>query len=107
MYSDRDKHRGIFIDIDGTLTFDRLKPWGQPRLDQIDKVKRLIAEGKFVVVWSAGGAVYAKAFCEKYELQCLSMGKSLVIIDDNSPNFNRIFPRIQLYNQDQFLDVDL
>jgi hydroxymethylpyrimidine pyrophosphatase-like HAD family hydrolase len=74
----------IFIDIDGTLTHNPKKMNGEPWIENIDKVKRLILEGNNVVIWSMGGTRYARKFCKKYGITpWLAIGKPHLVIDDN------------------------
>ncbi len=72
-----------FIDIDGTLTTVPTKPWGDVIPDRVAAVKMMIHRGDTVVLWTGGGAVYAKAFAKKHGLDCLCIGKPDMIIDDN------------------------
>jgi hydroxymethylpyrimidine pyrophosphatase-like HAD family hydrolase len=75
----------IFVDIDGTLTEHPMAPWGLPRVDVINKIKSLIAEGHEIVLWSAGGTQYAKDFAERYGIKPLvCVGKPRLAIDDKS-----------------------
>lgn len=74
----------IYIDIDGTMTLAPNSKWGEPNWPVIEQVKRCIAEGNQVIVWSARGGKYATKFCQKYgimAIHCLS--KPQLIVDDN------------------------
>ena len=76
----------IFCDIDGTLTDAPSKSWGKPNMDRIEILRRLVAEGHTVVLWSARGGRYAMRFAKKYDIPCYEcLGKPSHIIDDN-PN---------------------
>ena len=54
----------IYIDIDGTLTDSPDTRWGRVVPGRIEAVKRLIASGERVVLWSAGSDEYAKEFAK-------------------------------------------
>ncbi len=82
----------IYIDIDGTLTDKDIKG-GNPIQKRIDGVKKLIANGKDVVIWSANGTRYAKWFCQKHDIHPLAiLGKPAFCIDDNP----RIRPKLRI-----------
>ena len=73
----------IYIDIDGTLTDSPDTRWGRVIPGRIEAVKRLIAEGNLVVLWSAGSDEYAKEFAKKYELKVhAALGKPDICVDD-------------------------
>ncbi len=73
----------IYIDIDGTLTTAG-RPGGAPALDRIDRVRQMIGRGIPVVIWSASGTEYARAFADRYDLHPLAaIGKPSYCIDDN------------------------
>lgn len=76
----------IFCDIDGTLTDSPSKKWGAPRRERIEALRRALASGDTVVVWSGGGTRYAVEFAQRYALRqagALAIGKPTVIVDDN------------------------
>jgi hydroxymethylpyrimidine pyrophosphatase-like HAD family hydrolase len=88
--------RPIYIDIDGTLTTEPEKPWGQPRSARIDRLRAMIAEGAQIVLWSGGGTAYAQAFAKQYRLDgAIAIGKPECLIDDNP----RIRPQLRLLVQ--------
>jgi hydroxymethylpyrimidine pyrophosphatase-like HAD family hydrolase len=106
----------IYIDIDGTLTippkgykFDGLLAmgkWREPWTENIEKVKRLIQEGKKVVIWSGGGYRYVKAFCKKYDIKPYAMlSKPKVCVDDN-PRIKPIH-KITVIDPRYFVGIDL
>ncbi len=78
-----------FIDIDGTLTTEGSKPWGDPIKSRIDRVmESAMNPGHQVVLWSANGEGYAFEWAKKHlELAALQMvtclGKPDMIIDDS------------------------
>lgn len=74
----------IYCDIDGTLTTEPGVPDGPPREDVIGAVKGAVQAGKNVVLWSASGGEYAKAFAVKHGIQGLRacLAKPDVIVDD-------------------------
>ena len=76
----------IFIDIDGTLT-DHGQQGGNALPNRIEKVKRLIAKGKEVILWSGGGSAYVKWFAEKHDIKGAAayISKPHIMVDDN-PN---------------------
>lgn len=73
-----------FIDIDGTLTYSPDTSWGQPRRARIEYVKELVAAGNEVILWSARGTEYAKAFASMHGLKdhVVAIGKPQRIVDD-------------------------
>lgn len=73
----------IYIDIDGTLTDSPDNRWGRVIPKRIEAVKRLIANGDRVVLWSAGSDEYAKEFAKKYDLKVhAAIGKPRYCVDD-------------------------
>lgn len=75
--------RPIYVDIDGTLTHSPRKGWGEPRTDVIHAVKKAIEAGETVILWSAGGDDYCKAFAEKYGIAAHAyLTKPGVVVDD-------------------------
>ncbi len=94
MTYDGNPDRPIFIDIDGTLT-DKPNQGGKVLLDRIAYIKRLVKEGRQVVVWSGGGTRYAVEWVQANGLDDLhdefgwdsgdlfAIGKPEVIVDDN------------------------
>lgn len=99
----------VFCDIDGTLTDQPLKMWGNPNMEAIGKLKELARSGKHRVhLWSGGGYKYAKAFAEKYGLiqeGIIPLGKPDVLIDDN-PKL-RPKKRIRYIPPEQFMKEGL
>lgn len=78
----------FFIDIDNTLTTGR-QMWSSPNAKMMAKVKALIDAGHEVIIWSTGGTVYAKDFCEYHDLKpCTALGKPNFVVDDN-PKFHK------------------
>lgn len=79
----------IYVDIDGTLTDDPEYRRGKPLQRRIDAVRKMIRDGKPVVIWSAGGTEYAKEFCKHHALIPMAiLGKPSRIIDDHPDIFN-------------------
>jgi len=73
----------IYIDIDGTLTDSPDSRWGRVIPERIEAVKRLIANGERIVLWSAGSDEYAKEFAKKYGLKVhAALGKPRYCVDD-------------------------
>lgn len=76
----------IYIDIDGTLTDEPLKKWGNPIWERIRRVEYLVNLGYRVVIWSGGGHDYANEWVRKHQLEgVIALGKPDAYIDDN-PN---------------------
>ena len=76
-------HKTIYIDIDGTLTHNGAAPWGKPRKEAIELVKKLIGGGNTIILWSARGERYVKRFADTHGLcpdYCLS--KPDLLVDD-------------------------
>lgn len=74
----------LYVDIDGTLTDTSQAQWGNPIMPRIEKLRQLIDEGHFVVLWTGAGADYAREFGNRYGINahhCLA--KPDVIVDDN------------------------
>jgi hydroxymethylpyrimidine pyrophosphatase-like HAD family hydrolase len=75
----------VYIDIDGTLTESPRKHDGTPKLQALARVRECIASGHKVVIWSGGGAAYARRFCKKHDLHpAMCLGKPQVIVDDKA-----------------------
>ena len=73
----------LYFDIDGTLTHDGEHKWGMPNSDLIDAVRAAKKNGHFVVLWSARGATYAKAFARRYRFSANAyLAKPDVCFDD-------------------------
>ncbi len=75
-----------FIDIDGTLTKDGSKPWGDPIQARIYRVVELARDPVHqVVIWSANGMEYARAWILDQGLSGMvtCLGKPDMIIDDS------------------------
>ncbi len=73
----------VYIDIDGTLTESPRKHWGKVKPEALKRVRECIASGHKVIIWSGGGAAYARKFCAKYDLHpAMCLGKPQVIVDD-------------------------
>ena len=76
--------RPIYIDIDGTLTDQPVEHWGTPWQARLAKVRRMLAEGVQVVIWSGGGTTYARAWAERHGLAgAVCIGKPEFCVDDN------------------------
>jgi hydroxymethylpyrimidine pyrophosphatase-like HAD family hydrolase len=88
----------VYCDVDGTMTDAGAKGWGNPRPKVIAEIKKAIAGGHFVVVWSARGRRYAREFVRKYGLQgAWCMPKPNVLVDDNpdirdAPHMRKLSP---------------
>lgn len=79
-----------FIDIDATLTQPPGAPGAPVRKASIARVKKLIAAGEFVCIWSGRGDAYAKRFCLDNGLRPnLMLCKPDIIVDDR-PDIRRI-----------------
>ena len=73
----------IYCDIDGTLTFDGTRKWGAPNQENIDAIRAAQENGHTVILWSATGEAYAKAFARKYRFRAHAyLGKPDVCFDD-------------------------
>ena len=73
----------VFCDIDGTLTDDPVKKWGEPHIERIELIKEKIKDGHTVVVWSGNGTEYAQNFCKLHGIKAKFMiGKPDIYIDD-------------------------
>lgn len=82
--SQHGRHRPIYIDIDGTLTDAPHARFGNPHFDRIGGLKRLVRQGREVVLWSGGGTEYAVEFAIKYDIEGVTaIGKPDIIVDDN------------------------
>ncbi len=91
----------IYIDIDGTLT-DKGESGGNPIIERIDKVKKLISKGRQVIIWSGGGLQYAQKFCAENDLfPYAALGKPTILIDDN-PTIRPI-KKIKYFTPNQFI----
>ncbi len=76
--------RPIFIDIDGTLTTHGNVQWADPIQSRIDQVKKMLRDGKSVVIWSGGGCEYARTWASAYGLdKAVCIGKPEMCVDDN------------------------
>ena len=72
-----------YFDIDGTLT-DRPIRGGEPIAERIDVICKLLEAGTEVVIWSANGTAYVRAFAEEHGLTgAVCIGKPDKCIDDN------------------------
>lgn len=73
----------IIFDIDGTLS-EHQKKWDDPVPEMIEKVKKLIADGHIVIIWTSTTR-YARAFCEKHGLKpTLACAKPDMIVDNET-----------------------
>ncbi len=73
----------VFVDIDGTLTSEPDRPNGPILQRRINTVRQWIRDGKGVVIWSARGTEYAKAFCRQHSLTPMAVvGKPAFVVDD-------------------------
>jgi len=72
----------IFCDIDGTLTDKPQGMWGEPYLDRIRRLNEKAKEGWTIILWSGGGADYARAFALKYSVPALCVSKPGIVVDD-------------------------
>ncbi len=76
----------FYVDYIATLMTEPRKKWGPIRPDVLGKVKRLIADGHNVVLWTAAGTGYAKMFAVRYDIDAMAcLCKPGIIVDDN-PN---------------------
>lgn len=90
----------IFVDIDGTLT-DSPEQGGKPIPERIEKLKKLISDGKEVVLWTGGGSAYAKKFAQDHGIVgAVCISKPVTLVDDN-PNV-RPLGRIQVLDPATF-----
>lgn len=75
--------RPTFIDIDGTLTDDS-KAGGKAIHARVKAVRKMIAAGDDIVIWSGTGTKYAVEFCNRYSIKPLAaIGKPELCVDDN------------------------
>lgn len=90
--------RPVCVDIDGTLTTTPGRPWGPPIASRLDAVRRLVAAGHRVVLWSGGGRSYAEQFAARHDLTGATLvceGKPSLWVDDNpavSPSMDVVAP---------------
>ena len=95
----------IFIDIDGTLTDNPETAQGKPLWDRITKVIWLISVGERVILWSAGGENYAKAFARDHGIKPeLCLAKPYVMVDDK-PSI-RAPGRLKILSPEEFMKCD-
>ena len=75
----------IYVDIDGTISnHQSMQGWKTHGINQsvLSKVKRLITEGKEIVIWS-GSTQYATAFCKEFGINPVaSIGKPSFLVDN-------------------------
>lgn len=72
-----------FIDIDGTLTAADRAGAGVVET-RVARVREMIGAGQPIVIWSALGTEYARAFCAQHDIQPLAaIGKPSRMVDDN------------------------
>lgn len=72
----------VFVDIDGVLTETPNDAWGPPCMERIATVRKMIADGVGVVIWSSRGGEYASAFAAYYGLNATCIGKPSKCVDD-------------------------
>ncbi len=73
----------IFCDVDGTLSEDGTRKWAPPRHDVMEVLSAAIAAGHEVILWSAQGEDYCRAWARRYHLgphACIS--KPDLAVDD-------------------------
>ncbi len=77
--------RHIFIDIDGTLTDTPTEAGGKAIPERIEHIWRLVGSNQSVVIWSARGAAYARAFAAQHGLLEIvtAIGKPEIMVDDD------------------------
>ena len=77
--------RHIFIDIDGTLTDTPTEAGGKAIPERIEHIWRLVGLNKSVVIWSARGAAYARAFAAQHGILEIvtAIGKPEILVDDD------------------------
>jgi hydroxymethylpyrimidine pyrophosphatase-like HAD family hydrolase len=74
----------VFIDIDGTLTDQPDKAGGRAIESRLRGVRKLIANGIEVVLWSARGAPYVREFARANSIRGVTcVSKPSVVVDDN------------------------
>ncbi len=93
----------INCDIDGTLTHDGTKAWGEPNLENIAAIREAAANGHTVVLWSATGEAYAKEFAKKHKINARAcLAKPDICFDDietiRPPEFMVILPPDEIGN---------
>ena len=75
-----------YIDIDGTLTDHPGHRDGAPLKERIGRVKKLLADGNDVIIWSAGGSSprnYAIEFCREHGIEATAtLAKPTICVDD-------------------------
>jgi len=76
----------IYVDIDGTLTDNHAHRAGVPIKERIERVKKLLADGNDVIIWSAGGSNprnYAIEFCREHGIEATAaLAKPQIVVDD-------------------------
>lgn len=91
------------VDIDGTLTHDPMQRWGTPRTNMIKKIKKLIAGGHEIILWSAGGKQYAKDFSKRYKINAIACIPKPDIMIDDKPTLRSC--GIPILSPDIFLEI--
>ncbi len=76
----------IYIDIDGTLTDHPGHRDGSPLKERIERVKKFLADGNDVIIWTAGGSNprnYAIEFCREHGIEpTAALAKPSICVDD-------------------------
>jgi len=95
----------IYVDVDGTLTDDGAGG-GDPRLNVIDKVKRLIEDRHTVIIWTGGSINAARKLCDTHGIRPIAiLHKPSVMVDDN-PNVRPCFEISKgVISPEQFLEM--
>lgn len=81
----------IFVDVDGTLTKEQ-RPNSIEKSDHwdevIQKIKYLQNLGHEIIIWS-GSTQYAKKVSKILNIECISIGKPDLIIDNQKRSFEK------------------
>lgn len=73
----------LYIDVDGTMTWDGTKKWGPPRQEIMELVTSARLAGHTVIFWSAQGGDYARAFARYHHLMAHAyLSKPDLAVDD-------------------------
>lgn len=98
----------IFVDVDGTLTQKQCARSAfkvPPRQDVLDKVRKLIAEGHEVILWT-GNTEYAERVAKHYGLDVTAIGKPQLIVDNQVKRWgNRLKDRT--VTPEAFLEMEI
>lgn len=97
----------IFVDVDGTLTQKQCAKSAfkvPPRQDVLDKVRKLIAEGHEVILWT-GNTAYAKRVAALYGLDVVAIGKPQMIVDNQVGRWGKRLKN-RVISPEKFLELE-